>query len=364
MDLLKKLAVAGATVSLALGLYAVPVLGAADASNDNISDDSFADSEAYDVDTVNVGSTNLDQELDNFDVALANTGLNSQNGNEDGNDLSASNASADYETANFLNVNEAFGQDGASASNSNISDGSDGDALADDSDTINVTNRNEKTNAFNLTLSVANTGLNRQNNNEDGNTMMAGSAWSYAGSSNVVNHNLVSGGNGSSAIASNSNITNDSFADSEAYDNDTVTVKNTNKDTTFKNYTVAISNSGLNQQNGNEDGNSMTTGDTGSGVVAENYVNVNETLVGGSSAYASNSNISGGSDGDAVANDGDTVSVTNNNTTTNVTNVSVAVANSGGNTQNNNEDGNSTTTGSAQATGSTVNVVNANQVSW
>lgn len=364
MNVIKRLAIAGATVSIALGAYAIPVFAAADASNTNITQDSFADVEASDNDSLKVDTKNLDTDFVNIDASLASSGLNDQSGNEDGNDLTTKEADAWYKTDNFLNVNEVSGHDGALASNSNISDNSDGDALAEDNDKVDVYNTNEDTLLFNLTASVANSGFNSQDNNEDGNNMLVGAADSFALTSNVVNHNLVSGGDGSSAEASNSNISNDSFADAEAYDNDQIKVSNVNKDTDVINVTAAVSNSGLNSQSGNEDGNDMTVGDSSSVSVASNYVNVNETKVGGSGATATNTNVSDNSDGDATAQDNDKIDVKNENKETTVVNVSASVSNSGDNTQSNNEDGNSMTTGSAEATGQTTNVVNANQVSW
>lgn len=364
MKLFKKIAVGLSTLSLASGLYALPAFAATSATNTDITGDSFADSEAFDNDNVTVASSNVDQDLLNIDVSLASTGLNTQSGNEDDNTLHASNAGALYETSNFMNVNEVTGTDGATASNSDISAGSDGDALAEDNDKVSVTNYNYDTDVFNLTAAVANTGLNSQDNNEDGNWLTSGTAGSIATTSNVVNHNKTVGGSGTTAMATNSNITGDSFADSEAYDNDHIYVTNTNKDTDFTNITAAVSNSGLNSQSGNEDGNTMTTGNTGATTTASNYVNVNHTEVGGNSAIASNTNITNGSDGDSLAESNTKLNVTNTNTNTQVTNVSAAVSNSGGNDQSNNEDGNSMKTGTAASTGTTTNVVNGNQVSW
>lgn len=364
MKLFKKIAVAGATVSLALGAYVLPAFAAADATNTDVTNDSFADSESYDNDDVKVEVKNLNTDMTNIDLAIANSGLNDQSNNEDGNGLTAKDADAWYKTDNFLNVNETSGNDGALASNDNISDNSDGDAYADDSDTVEVKNENVDTDLFNLTASVANTGLNSQNNNEDSNNLWAGSADSIALTSNVVNHNIVEGGNGSSAVASNTDVTNDSFADAEAYDNDDIKVSNKNYDTKVVNITASVANSGGNSQDNNEDGNTTTTGAATSVSVASNYVNVNDTQLGGSGATATNSNISDNSDGDAYADDSDTIVVKNENSKTEVVNVSASVANTGGNSQSNNEDGNTTTTGTASATGQTTNVVNANQFSW
>lgn len=364
MNLIKKIAIAGATVSIALGTYAIPVFAEAEATNSDVTQDSFADAESFDNDTVKVDTKNHDTGLVNIDASLASSGLNDQSGNEDDNDMTTNSSDAWYRTDNFLNVNEASGHDGAVASNSNISDGSDGDAVAEDNDYVDVKNSNEITFLFNLTASVANSGLNTQDDNEDGNSMLVGSAESFALTSNVVNHNVVSGGNSSSAVAANSSISGDSFADADASDNDTIKVDNRNYDTKVINVTAAVSNSGGNSQSNNEDGNDMTVGDSSSTSIASNYVNVNETKVGGSSATATNTNISDNSDGDATAEDNDRINVKNENEVTTVVNVSASVSNSGGNTQSDNEDGNSMTTGSAQATGQTTNVVNANQVSW
>lgn len=364
MKLLKKLAVAGATISLALGAYTVPVFADAEATNTDVTQDSFADSESFDNDDVKVEVKNIDTDMTNLDFAFANSGLNTQDNNEDGNDLTADNADAWYRTDNFLNVNEVSGHDGALASNDNISDNSDGDAYAEDNDKVEVKNENIDTDFFNLTASVANTGLNSQSYNEDGNSLMVGSAESFALTSNVVNHNIVEGGNGSSAVASNTDVTNNSFADSEAYDNDDIKVSNKNYDTKVVNITASVANSGGNTQDNNEDGNTMQTGSSESVSVASNYVNVNDTQLGGSSATATNSNISNNSDGDAYADDSDTIEVKNENKNTTVVNVSASVSNTGGNSQSGNEDGNSTTTGGASATGQTTNVVNANQFNW
>lgn len=365
MNLVKKIAVAGATVTLALGTYAVPVFAAAESSNEDITNDSFADTKAYDDDQVKVDVKNEDTDLFNFDAALANSGLNEQSYNDDGNDLSTDSGEAWYRTDNFLNVNETTGKGGASASNENISNSSDGDAKATDNDDVDVKNKNKDTTVWNLTASVANTGLNSQDYNEDGNSLVAGGAESLAVTSNVVNHNkLTVGEDGSSATAMNSNITNDSFADSYASDDDKVKVSNKNEKTFVGNVTASIANSGGNSQSDNDDGNDMTTGQTSSVAVASNYVNVNETKVGGGGAQASNNNITQDSFGDAKASDDDDIDVKNENKDTTVTNVTVSVSNSGSNTQSGNEDGNTMNTGSAQATGQTTNVVNANQVNW
>ena len=88
MNLVKKIAVAGATITLAMGTYVVPVFAAAEGSNENITNDSFADSKAYDDDKVKVDVKNEDTDFFNFDSALATSGLNEQSYNDDGNDLS------------------------------------------------------------------------------------------------------------------------------------------------------------------------------------------------------------------------------------------------------------------------------------
>lgn len=365
MNVLKKIAVAGATVTLALGTYAVPVFAAAESENTDITNDSYADAKSYDDDKVKVSVDNSNSTLFNFDAALANSGLNEQSYNDDGNDLSTEKGEAWFKTDNFLNVNETKGTGGAHAANDGISDSSDGDAEASDNDHVYVRNENTNTSAWNLTASIANTGLNSQDYNEDGNSLAAGRAESIALTSNVVNHNkLVVGGEGSSAHAMNSDITNDSYADAYASDDDHIFVKNVNEKTTVKNITASVANSGVNSQSDNDDGNELTTGKAESVAVASNYVNVNETKVGSEGAMASNTNVSDESYADSESSDNDHIKVSNENTNTTVTNVTVSVSNTGGNTQSGNEDGNTTSTGKASATGQTTNVVNANQVSW
>ncbi|MBI2029706.1 hypothetical protein HYT02_04775 [Candidatus Gottesmanbacteria bacterium] len=365
MNLVKKIAVAGATVTLALGTYAVPVFAAAEGTNEGITNDSFADAKAYDDDEVKVKVKNEDTDFFNFDSALATSGLNEQSYNDDGNNLTTESGGAWFKTDNFLNVNETTGHGGALAANEDISNSSDGDAKASDNDHVRVKNENKHTTVWNLTLSIANTGANTQDYNEDGNSLIAGGAESLAVTSNVVNHNkLIVGADDSSAIAMNSNITNDSFADSYASDDDYVKVYNKNEYTVVGNVTTSIANSGGNSQSDNDDGNDMTTGQTSSVAVASNYVNVNETKVGGGGAQASNNNITQDSFGDSKASDNDYIKVKNENKDTTVTNVTVSVSNSGDNTQSGNEDGNTMTTGDASATGQTTNVVNANQVNW
>lgn len=412
----KKIAVGVSSAALVLGSFVPGVLAAAETSNTNITDHSYARSVARDRDNLRVDNSTVGVDFTNIDVALANTGFNDQSDNEDENLMESSNADALYATANFANVNETeFGESsGAKASNDNIDDHS-GDpcgdtcsccegapcgepegvpceplgeppcdtcpddqcpepcdcpkacpvtAIADDSDNFTVGNNNSGTIFTNVTASVANTGLNRQNRNEDLNSMTAGSAISTAGASNVVNNNYakIGAGTSGSAEASNTNITDHSYAKAVARDKDTVNVSNSNVGTDVTNVTASVANSGLNEQSDNEDDNDMTTGAVDSYAETNNFVNVNETQVDvGGGAKASNDNVDDHSYAETKANDNDTVNVTNNNSGTKVTNVSVSVANSGGNRQTCNEDGNTMRTGSAISTGVTTNVVNGNQ---
>ena len=371
----KKIAISAGTTALVLS-SCVSVFAVAETSNEDITDHSQARSVARDNDDMRATNVSDGIRFANVDVGVANTGFNSQNRNEDENLTESSGADAYWETANFANVNETeFGESsGATASNDTVDDHS-GDvaggapggpvtAIADDSDVYRVNNTNTRTRLFNVTASVANTGLNDQNGNEDLNNMTAGTAMSTSYAGNVVNDNytMIGSGDSETADAYNESITDHSQTRAEAYDNDNVGVNNTNAGTSLVNVTASVANSGLNNQNGNEDENTMETGATDAYVETANFVNVNETVVDtGSSAEASNENVDDHSEAVAIAEDNDTVRVSNTNTRTRVLNVSVSVANSGGNDQNGNEDGNSMKTGTAVVTGKTANVVNANQ---
>ena len=93
------------------------------------------------------------------------------------------------------------------------------------------------------------------------------------------------------AEAGNTDITNDSFADSESYDDDNVKVEVKNEKTDFFNFDMALGNSGLNQQSFNEDGNDLTTESADAWYRTDNFLNVNETT-GTGGASATNDDIS------------------------------------------------------------------------
>lgn len=95
MDLIKKLAMGASIAAMSLSLYATPVFAEATASNSNVSDDSFADADATDDDTVVVTVDNTDDsDIENDDLFDANTGGNTQSGNEDNNSLTTDDADA------------------------------------------------------------------------------------------------------------------------------------------------------------------------------------------------------------------------------------------------------------------------------
>lgn len=404
MNSLKKLAVGISTAAILLTSVS-PVLGATKTSNTGITDHSYARSEAYDNDVHSISNTTVGVRFTNWDVALATSGFVSQSDNEDDNTAVTSGAGAEYETANFANVNETkFAEsNGAEAANANVNDHSgdpcgdtceccDGSscggtcggicatagqcpdpcgcpaacpvtAIADDSDTFTVDNTNRNTGLFNVTASVAISGVVSQSGNEDLNKVTTGVALSGAYASNVVNNNYSEfGGAGTGTKATNTGITDHSYATAQALDKDVVGVSNTNANTSVTNVTAAVSISGLVDQSDNEDQNEATTNRAEAATATENYVNVNETKVNvDSNVEATNSNVDDHSSAQAVADDSDTVSVTNVNRDTNVFNVSAAVAISGGVKQNCNEDTNKVTTGPAVATGKTMNVINGNQ---
>ncbi len=106
MDLIKKLAIGAATVSLAAGSLITPVFADADASNDNIDNGSFAKSKAWDNDTYVVVVTNKKTKVKTTTVVLANTGANDQSGNKDGNTMTTGKAKAWGESNVAVNVTE------------------------------------------------------------------------------------------------------------------------------------------------------------------------------------------------------------------------------------------------------------------
>jgi len=404
MNSLKKLAVGLTTAALVLGA-AMPVFAVTETSNKNILDHSYAVSSAFDNDTLKVENKTEGVKFENWDVALGVSGFVFENDAEDENTVETAGAGAEYETANFVNVGETKSAEstGAKASNDTVSDHS-GDpcgstcsccdgcscggtcggpcldpsqcptpcacpaacpvtAIAEDNDNFAVDNTNKDTDVFNVTASVAVSGVVFLNDVEDLNKVTTGVSISGAYVANVVNNNYSElGGGGGPTEAKNKNILDHSYAVSEAYDNDTVKVTNVNENTDVENVTAAVAISGLVGITNAEDGNEVTTNQSAAETTTENYVNVNETKVAvDSGTKATNEDLDDHSSAKSVAEDNDNVTVSNTNKDTTVKNISVAGAISGGVSLHCVEDGNKVKTGVAVATGTTMNVVNGNQ---
>lgn len=246
------------------------------------------------------------------------------------------------------------------ASDASASVGDDGESYSysDDSDNLSVDN-SQHGNVANLDLGVGVSGLNSQNDNDDDNGVATGDAEGFAGSDNFVNSNvslIEDADEGSST--SDATVGEDGNAWAYAYDNDEVTVENDNC-AYLENLTLGAGVSGLNSQNGNDDENQITTGDSHAEALAWNEVNSNWTTIGGSHSGNAMAHVEDDGDAYAFAEDNDSVTVENRNSAY-VSNASVAAAVSGGNSQSWNDDNNSINTGYAHANSDASNFVNSN----
>ncbi len=104
MNLVKKLAISAATVSLAATAFMSPVFADADASNDHISDHSHARSKAEDNDTYRTRVRNSRTIVVNANVGIANTGGNTQR-TRNGDDNKLTTGKADVWGKNNADVN-------------------------------------------------------------------------------------------------------------------------------------------------------------------------------------------------------------------------------------------------------------------
>jgi len=218
-----------------------------------------------------------------------------------------------------------------------------------DGDNFTVVNNNGGAGVANLDLGVGVSGLNDQSGNDDENSLGTGPADGFGDSDNFLNTNVTE---------ANSSVGEDGDADATAYDNDVVTVRNTNTGD-IDNMTLGLALSGFNTQSDNDDGNQLTTGDSTAMAAALNEVNSNWTTVGGSNSAHATASV--GEDGTATtfAQDNDVLVARNTNTAV-VDNLSVAVAVSGWNDQSGNDDDNSLATGSSTADSSANNFANTN----
>lgn len=377
MSIKKYIATGAAVVAL---LFSASAALAESSATATVTDDGDAVSIVKDSDTFTVDNHNVKADLFNVDFGAGVSGLNEQKGTEDGASMTTGSAFGSGNTENYENSNVTDLGEGveiASLPGSSATVGDDGDAmaLAFDTDVFKVTNFN-LAGVFNVTAGVAISGLNAQICGEDDNAMTTGSSTAMATTLNEVNSNWTKIGDGEggtvSALAA---VADDGDAFAKVENKDNVTVINTNHGY-LANATLAAAVSGGNTQFMGEDNNSMNTGSATAVSNASNYINSNITEInsvssegtnasastkdGGEDSCLTNSCGGGGTEGaKSIAEDTDTVKVTNTNTAK-VTNISAGVAVSGGNTQANNEQGTTMTTGSSNGTSTSVNTVNSN----
>ena len=252
--------------------------GSAHASSE-VGEDGFASATSFDNDFVKVENKNYG-DVDNFTLGLAISGLNSQLGNDDGNELTTGESEAGAHALNEVNSNWTWIEGGHSA-NSLATVGDDGAAIsyAEDNDSVIVKNKN-KADLDNVSLAVAVSGLNSQSGNDDDNSLDSGGSSAESSANNFVNNNItvVGGSDGGSSSAS-SEVGEDGFSSATSFDNDYAGVENSNK-ADVDNASVAVGVSGGNSQSGNDDGNSMTTGGSSGSSCSSNTVNSNWTNIG------------------------------------------------------------------------------------
>ncbi len=250
----------------------------ADAS---VGHDGSATADAEDNDSVEITNDN-EAYLENLSVAAALSGGNTQSSNEDRNSMTTGDSDADASADNTVNSNwtevSGWGSNSAFAEASVGHDG-EADAEAEDEDSLDITAWNDAE-VYNATLAVATSGGNDQSDNEDDNSMGTGGADGDADSDNFLNSNVTVGDlteedGGALADAS---VGHDGSATADAEDNDSVEITNDNE-AYVENISAAEGVSGENTQSGNEDGNTMTTGQASGSSCSTNTVNSNWTVI-------------------------------------------------------------------------------------
>ncbi len=252
----------------------VSVQSGAEATNKNITNNSDGDTKATNNDDVKARIENKDTNLNNATIAFAASGLNEQNTNDDANAITTGWTDSYASSNNVVNSTLITTGSGAKAANNGVMGNSFADAKAENNNTVDVYVKNKNTDVTNTTVSISISGGNEQNKNGDANSIASGDSTAKAHATNYVNVVEVGPKGGSTgAVASNSNITNNSDGDAKATVNDNVTAKVENKDTTVQNTSVAVAATGGNNQNHNDDKNSTTTGAATAGGSTSNVVN-------------------------------------------------------------------------------------------
>ena len=253
--------------------------GTAD-SEAEVGEDGTAYAYAYDNDTVTVTNGNNGR-IHNFSFGLAISGLNSQSGNDDGNEMDTGDSDAMAETLNELNSNWTM-VGGSNSAHATATVGDDGTAYAyaKDDDTVLVENTNSA-DLLNISAAVAVSGLNSQSGNDDDNSLDTGDSTAESSANNFVNSNVTVVGSGSGSATADASVGEDGNANSYSYDNDSVTVSNDN-DAEVMNVSAGVAVSGGNEQSGNDDGNTLSTGSSSGSSCSSNTVNSNWTAIGSS----------------------------------------------------------------------------------
>jgi hypothetical protein len=250
-------------------------------ADSTVGEDGDATSEAYDNDYVEVSNSN-GAWLENLTLGVAVSGYNNQSGNDDGNTMDTGSSDAMAEALNEVNSNwTVIGGSHSAHATSSVGDDGDAYAYSEDDDEVYVYNNNAAS-VQNASIAFAFSGGNVQSYNDDDNELNAGPSSANSSANNFVNSNVtvVGGEEGNGSATSNSEVGEDGDATAESYDNDLVTVENSNE-AEVENVSVAAGVSGYNNQSNNDDGNSMTTGNASGNSCSTNTVNSNWTVIGG-----------------------------------------------------------------------------------
>jgi hypothetical protein len=165
----------------------------------DVADDGDAYALADDSDDIYVGNYN-DADVENYTIAVALSGGNSQSWNDDDNTLESGEAHASSSVNNFVNNNVTVvgGDDedgGSSTASATVGEDGDASSVSYDNDSVSVDNDNDA-DVTNVNVSAGVSGGNTQSSNDDGNSMTTGNATGTTCSTNTVNSNwTVIGGN-------------------------------------------------------------------------------------------------------------------------------------------------------------------------
>ncbi|GEM_PF-4678029 len=258
---------------------------AAWASNSDTGRKSNNSAWAIAADVVFVGNFNHAR-INNFTVAMANTGFNSIKGRKGS--IKSGNAEAAANTTNTQNTNytmvsgddnyEILANGGVEAKNSQTGKGSENIAIALGINANVVVNKNQaKLN--NHTVAGANTGFNTISGGTKSGSIETGDASATANTTNTQNTNVtaISDDGEVSATAQNEQTGKDSTNETIAVNVNANVVVNENQ-AKLDNHTVAGANTGMNSEQGS---GKIETGDASATANTTNTQNTNMTSIGG-----------------------------------------------------------------------------------